>query len=59
LALRPHVERAWVPLANPAGATLFEAHGFACARTLAHMARGAPSPFRRDRIFSQASLGHG
>jgi len=59
LALRPHVERAWVPLANPAAATLFEAHGFACARTLAHMARGAPSPFRRDRIFSQASLGHG
>jgi len=59
LARRPHIDRAFPPLANPHAAALLEAHGFNCARTLAHMARGAPSPFRRERIFSQASLGHG
>jgi N-acetylglutamate synthase-like GNAT family acetyltransferase len=59
LARRPHIDRAFPPLANPDAAALLEAHGFSCARTLAHMARGAPSPFRRERIFSQASLGHG
>jgi ribosomal-protein-alanine N-acetyltransferase len=59
LRKRPHVDRAFLPLSNPHAAGLFEAHGFHCARTLAHMAFGEPSPFRRDRIYSQASLGHG
>jgi ribosomal-protein-alanine N-acetyltransferase len=59
LAQRPHIDRAFAPLANPAAEPLLEEHGFGCTRTLAHMVRGAPSPFRRDRIYSQASLGHG
>jgi len=59
LARRPHLERAFAPAANRDAPALYAAHGFDCARTLAHMAYGAPSPFRRERIFSQASLGHG
>ena len=59
LAKRPHLDRAFPPQANPHAAAVLEAHGFTCARTLAYMVRGKPSPFRRERIYSQASLGHG
>ena len=51
--------RAFLPRANRDAAALFESHGFREQRTLAHMERGEPSPFRRDRIYSQGSLGHG
>jgi N-acetylglutamate synthase-like GNAT family acetyltransferase len=56
---RPAISRAFAPESNPSAAELFESHGFECTRSLRHMGRGAPSPFRRARIFSQASLGHG
>jgi N-acetylglutamate synthase-like GNAT family acetyltransferase len=59
LRRRPHLERAFVPASNPHAHAIFERHGFACGRSIAHMQFGAPSPFRRDRIYSQASLGHG
>jgi ribosomal protein S18 acetylase RimI-like enzyme len=58
-ARRPAVSRGFVPESNPSAAELFESVGFDCVRCLRHMGRGAPSPFRRSRIFSQASLGHG
>ncbi len=56
---RPHIERAFAPASNPHAERVFERHGFACGRSIAHMEFGAPSPLRRDRIYSQASLGHG
>jgi len=58
-ARRPAISRAFAPASNPSAAALFESHGFERTRSLRHMGRGTPSPFRRSRIFSQASLGHG
>jgi ribosomal protein S18 acetylase RimI-like enzyme len=56
---RPAVSRGFAPESNPSAAELFESQGFERTRSLRHMGRGAPSPFRRSRIFGQASLGHG
>jgi N-acetylglutamate synthase-like GNAT family acetyltransferase len=59
LARRPAASRAFAPRLNPAAGVLFAANGFTLTGSLRHMGRGAPSPPRRARIFSQASLGHG
>jgi predicted N-acetyltransferase YhbS len=58
LARRRDLIRGWAPGLNPAARRLFEDAGFPLVRSVRHMARGV-SPFRRERIFSQASHGHG
>src|SRR6202162_3012863 len=57
-ARRSDLIRGWAPGLNPAARRLFEDAGFPLVRSVRHMGRGA-SPLRRDRIFSQASHGHG
>jgi len=58
LAGRSDLVRGWAPGLNPAARRLFEDAGFPLVRSVRHMARGVSS-LRRDRIFSQASHGHG
>jgi ribosomal protein S18 acetylase RimI-like enzyme len=58
LRARPSARRLYIPESNAAAVTLAKAHGFSRTRSLRHMERG-DSPFVRERIFGQASLGHG
>lgn len=58
LAARPATSRLFVPESNRAGVTLASESGFVRTRSLRHMERGR-SPIVRERVFGQASLGHG
>jgi predicted N-acetyltransferase YhbS len=58
LTARLSARRLFIPESNTAAAELAQAYGFSRSRSLRHMERGR-SPFARERIFGQASLGHG
>ncbi len=58
LTARPSARRLFIPESNAAAVNLAQGHGFSHTRALRHMVRGR-SPFARERIFGQASLGHG
>jgi len=51
--------RVYVPSQNAAACALLEQRDFTPQRSLIHMARGAPSPVRRNLLFGQGSAGTG
>jgi len=58
LEARPSARKLFVPESNAAALQLARDAGFVQARSLRHMERGK-SPFPREVVFGQASLGHG
>jgi GNAT superfamily N-acetyltransferase len=58
IAARPNARRLFIPWSNRAAVALAADNGFVETRSLRHMERGR-SPLRRERVFGQASLGHG
>ena len=59
LDARPASNVAYVPRSNVAARAILRDRGFALDRSLCHLGYGTASPMRRERIYGQASLGHG